>query len=749
MGDFILRHRKKIIWIYAALAVLSGFMVLRLQFSFDFEQLFPKGDPDLEFFREFTEDFESDDSFLLIAVENEGSVWDSTFLDDFHQLVVKARRWPYVKKVNALTLQNTPLKTPLGLTALPVIHRDKPELYAKDSMRVERDKRFKGNLITKDSKALVIAIQTEDNMGLVESAEMIEVVEAEVASFNFDNTRYLGRPFFQTEMVNMQLREIIVTSFFSIFLVFIVMFLLFRKWIGIFIALGTVGMGLVLLMGFFGLTGRELTILSALYPLLMVIVGTSDVIHIMSKYIDEMRKGNDKPTALKTTIREIGLATLLTSVTTAVGYGSLCTSKIGPVSGFGINAAIGVMLAYIIVITGTVAVLSYFVDDDIVKGQGLQVKWTKWLEKWYQWTRYNTRTITIGSLVVLGLSLYGVSLITTNFRIVDNLPNGRKVTEDYLYFEDKLSGFRPMEVAIATKDSTPINTYAVMSEVSKLENYLSTRDEINSILSFTDIYRSLEQAYHGNQPDYYKFPEDEKTFNKYKRRTDRVGEQMGGVMISNGGDKMRVSTRMADVGADNIKAAGIEIDQWISQNMDTASLSIRRTGTGLILDKNSEYVRDSLIYGLAMAIAIVSLLMVLLFRDLKMLIISIVPNLFPLVITAAILGYLGIELEAGISIVFAISFGIAVDDTIHFLSKFKLMRGAGHSVEESIHLTFVETGKAIALTTIILFFGFLVLLFSIHPPSVSIGVLISVTLVSALIADMMVIPVLIRALIKD
>lgn len=724
-------------------------MLFRLQFSFDFEQLFPKGDPDLAFFREFTEDFESDDSFLLIAVEQEETIWDSSFLHSFHELVKVSRKWPYVKSVNALTLQQIPLKTPLGLTGIPVIHRNDPSRYAQDSARIAQDKRFVGQLITRDGKALVIAIQTEDNMGLQESADMINEVQRTIDEYDFYNVRYLGRPFFQKEMVDMQLREITVTSIFSIILVFIVMFLLFRKWAGIMIALGTVGMGLLLFMGYFGLTGRELTILSALYPLLMVIVGTSDVIHIMSKYIDELRKGHDRPTALKTTIRQIGLATLLTSVTTAVGYASLMTSKIGPVSGFGINAAIGVLLAYLIVITGTVAVLSYFTHPDIVKGSAYQVKWTTWLDNWYNWSRKNTRNITIGSVVTLFIALYGVSLITTNFRIVDNLPRGRKVTLDYEYFENSLSGFRPMEVAISTVDSTPVDRFDVMRDVAKLEEYLAGRPEINSVLSYTDIYKSLEQAYHGNNPDYYTFPDDEKDFLKYKRRADRVSERMGGVMISNGGDKMRVSTRMADAGADNIKAAGQEIDAWIDANMDKEKLNIRRTGTGLILDKNSEYVRDSLLYGLGLAIAIVSILMVLLFRDLKMLIISIVPNLFPLLITAAILGFLGIELEAGISIVFAISFGIAVDDTIHFLSKFKLLRADGYKVEDAIRQTFVETGKAMALTTIILFFGFLVMLFSIHPPSVSIGILISVTLISAFVADMMVIPVLIRAFIKD
>jgi hypothetical protein len=178
-------------------------------------------------------------------------------------------------------------------------------------------------------------------------------------------------------------------------------------------------------------------------------------------------------------------------------------------------------------------------------------------------------------------------------------------------------------------------------------------------------------------------------------------------------------------------------------------VKFKRTGTGVIIDKNAEYVRENLLQGLGMAILIVSLIMVLLFRNWKMLIISLVPNVFPLLLAGALLGFLGIELEAGVSIVFAVIFGIAVDDTIHFLSKFKLARDKGLSIEESLRITFLETGKAICLTTVILFFGFMVMLFSIHPPSVVVGLLISLTLFSALIADLALIPVLIRWLIKD
>jgi predicted RND superfamily exporter protein len=217
--------------------------------------------------------------------------------------------------------------------------------------------------------------------------------------------------------------------------------------------------------------------------------------------------------------------------------------------------------------------------------------------------------------------------------------------------------------------------------------------------------------------------------------------------MSTDGTKTRISSRLLDVGADSIKAIGTKIDEWIAGNTNPSVVTFKRTGTGLILDKNSEYVRDSLLQGLGLAVLIVSLLMALLFRNLNMVIISMIPNALPLLLAGAMLGFLGIELEAGISIVFAVVFGIAVDDTIHFLSKYKLAREKGMDMEEALRITFLETGKAICLTTVILFFGFLVMLFSIHPPSVTVGALISLTLFSALFSDLLLIPLLIRALL--
>jgi len=729
---------------FLVLAAISGYYVTQLQFSFDFEQFFPEGDEDLEFFRDFVENFEGDDNFLLVAVRREQGVFEQDFLERFHDFTLSARELPYIEESQSLTKFSYPVRTPFAITTVPAIHIDQPERLPADRARILSDERFVHNLISEDVKTLVVFFKTIPSIQLDQARELMAALDEQIDTYDFEEYHYLGRPYFQKELVDMQKREITVSAIISGILVTLIMFVIFRKPWGIFVALVSIGLGMLLFMGLLGATGRELNAMAALYPVLMIIVGTSDVIHIMSKYIDELRKGERQDKAIVTAIKEIGLATLLTSITTAIGFASLLTSKVGPIREFGINAAIGVMVAYVTVIFFTTAVLSWFRADQIIKlGKG-QAFWEKSMDWAYHFTlRYPSR-IALAAVVTLGIAFWGISRITTNYGIINNMPIGEKITEDFKFFEKNLTGFRPMEFAVFAKEGYKATDWAVMREIAKVENHLKQYPSVQAVASITAVYKSINQMMKNNASEAYAMPETEEDFERYQRMARRVPKLNVNVLLSKDETKARITSRVQDIGADSIKAIGEDIDRWITMNTDTSVVVFQRTGTGLIIDKNAEYVRRDLLYGLGMAILIVSVLMAILFQNIKMLLISLLPNIFPLILAGALLGFLGIELEAGVSIVFAVIFGIAVDDTIHFLSKYKLAKNKGLELEPAMRITFLETGKAIVLTSIILFFGFLVMLFSIHPPSVTIGLLISLTLLSALISDLLLIPLLIR-----
>jgi uncharacterized protein len=735
--------------VFVLLAIASGYFITKLKFTFDFEQFFPQGDPDLEVFQNFIQEFETDDNFLLVAVRREQGVFEQQFLEQFHELTLKSRELPHVLESQSLTKFSYPLRTPFAITSIPAIHIGQPERYDQDRARILQDERFVYNLINEDATALVIFIKIIDGIQLGQARELMAALDELMGQYDFEAYHYLGRPYFQKELVAMQQREITVSAIVAGILVTLIMFFIFRRPWGIAVALFSIGLGMLLFMGFLGATGRELNAMAALYPVLMIIVGTSDVIHIMSKYVDELRKGRKTEKAIVITIKEIGLATLMTSVTTAIGFATLLSSKVGPIRDFGINAAAGVLIAYLTVIFFTTAVLSWFRADQIIKlGRG-QAFWEKSMSWTYEFTRRHPVRIALGSALVLLVTFWGISRITTNYSIINNMPIGKQITEDFRFFERELTGFRPLEFAVYAQNGYKASDFEVVSEIAKVEDYLHQSPVVQAVGSITAVYKSINQMMRNNNPDAYRLPEDKAEFERYRRLAAQVPNANLNVLLSKDETKARITSRIKDLGADTIKQFGNRLDAWVLANTDTAVVKFQRTGTGLIIDKNAEYVRRNLLEGLGMAILLVSILMALLFRNFKMLIISLVPNIFPLLLAGALLGFLGIELEAGVSIVFAVIFGIAVDDSIHFLAKYKLVRSRGNSVEDSLRTTFLETGKAITLTTVILFFGFLVMLFSIHPPSVTIGLLISLTLFSALFSDLLLMPVLIRWLYPE
>jgi uncharacterized protein len=761
---FDLTTYRKLVFSFFALAIVaSAYFITTLRFSFDFEQFFPQGDDDLIFFQKFTKEFESDDNFLLVGVKNgqntvdEGNsdsfgkgVFEKSFLQKFDSLTEKSINLPYVVDNQSLTKIQLPIKTFFGITGVPALHVDDTSYYADDKARLLKDERFVKNLISEDGTSLVLLLKTKDKLSLEESEVLMQALDSLIKPMNFPEYHYLGRANFTKELVWMEKREVAVSTIIAAILVAIIMGLIFRRWRTVVIALISIGLSIMIFLGVLGAWGRELSAMAALYPVLMVIIGTSDVMHMMSKYIDELRRGHDRQAAMILTMKEIGLATLMTAVTTAVGFATLVTSRIQPIGDFGINAAVGVMIAYVTVLLFTTAVMSYFEANDLILLRGQENTRIERMMEWvYRVTKTKARQIGLYAVAIFLFCLYGISKIETNYSIEDQMPLGSKMTEDFHFFEKVFAGFRPLEYAVFAQNGHKADDFAVMQQIDKVEQHLRSIPSIRAVNAPTMIYKSINQMSNGNAHSAYKMPTDSLQYVEYQSLIDKLPKATTNVLLSKDGSKARIATRILDLGADSVMVVGDKINAWIASNTDSTVATFKRTGTGYIIDKNAMYVRSDLLEGIAWEVSLIAILMGLMLRNVRMIIIFLIPNLFPLFFAGALLGYLGVDLDAGISMIFTVVFGISIDDTIHFLSSFNINRKKGQTVDEALHTTLVETGKPVCLTTVILFFGFLVMIFSIHPPSVTVGKLIAVTLVSALMSDLFINPLLIRWWIKD
>ncbi len=733
---------------FLLLGLISVLLAFNLRFSFDFEQFFPKGDKDLDFYREFIKEFETDDNFLLVAVEKKDGVFEQKFLEKFHDFTLKTRDLPHILESQSLTKFRYPLRTAFAITTVPAIHIDDPSQYDDDKNRILQDERFVHNLISEDAKVLVVALKTADKMELPQATELIGGLDTLLKSYQFDNYHLLGRAFFQKEVVEMEKREVLVSTVVAGLLVTLVLGWMFKRFWGTMIAMSSILLGLLIFLGILSITGRELSALAALYPVLMLILGTFDTIHVMSKYIDERQRGLSAAEAVKVTIKEMRLPTFLTYSTTAIGFLALVTNNIQPIVDFGINATIGVTVAYIMAIVFVPAALSFFELDQIVKIGEESRRWKGTFYKLHFFTKRNPIPIALASIAVFGICIWGISLITTNYRIESQLPTKAKVTEDFQFFEKNFAGFRPVEFAIFAQNDLKVTDYEVVKEVEKVEDKIRTFADFRSIASITAIYKSINQMNEGGSKEGYRLPPDSTSFAEAQMLSTKLPKSSVNVLISKDEQKTRIATRINDIGADSIKAIGLNIQTWINENIDSNIIKVKRTGTGLLIDKNAEYIRNNTVYGMFWTVFVIGILMAFILRRWQMMFIFLIPNLFPLFMCGALMGFIGIELEAGVSMIFSVIFGIAVDDTIHTLSKFKVFKEKGYSVDGALYQTMMEVGKPMIQTAIILFFGFMVMLFSIHPPSVNVGLLMSLTLAGALLSDLFLLPVMVRWLVK-
>jgi predicted RND superfamily exporter protein len=310
-------------------------------------------------------------------------------------------------------------------------------------------------------------------------------------------------------------------------------------------------------------------------------------------------------------------------------------------------------------------------------------------------------------------------------------------------------GLKPFEMSIELKDKNKsIYDYEVLTELNKIDSFLLTDYELKQCASVIQILKISNRTEHGGIPDYYTFPDetDAASFIRQFEKFDRNG--LLNLFVDSTKTFARFSSSSGDEGRYATNEKNVRFDAFFKTEVDTNLISYRLTGTGHLLDRNMGSLSANLTQGLFLAVIIIALLMGFLYRSFKIMLIALVPNVIPLIMLAAILGFFGIQLKVSTAIIFTISFGIAVDDTIHFMSKLRLELNKGQSLLYAIKRTYISTGKAIVLTTLILCSGFLLLIFSDFLGTFYVGVLISLTLFFALLADLLLLPVLLLLFYK-
>ncbi len=727
------------------LSLIFFYASSQLRFDYNFENFFPTGDEDLEFFLGYREAFENDNDYLLVGIRNREGIFKEDFLTKIDAVTNRLDSLTLTGEVLSVTNLKNPVIGPLGILQPLVLNIHSPSTYHQDSIRIYRNENLTGTLVAKEVPAVAILLKHREMISKRDADLLMEQVNTILGQYAFDEVHVAGKAKAQAVYVQKMQQELLIFVGASMVLVIIFLFIAYRSFWGIWVPLLVVMLAAVWIAGIMSLTGKMLDVMMVLLPTIMFVVGMSDVVHILTKYLEELRNGANKIKALKVTFREIGLATFLTSLTTAVGFLTLLTASVQPIRDFGLYTAAGVFVAFILAFTVLPSILLFMKKPAIAYKEGNRLLWKKPLHKLFILVIRNRFAVLGIAAIVTGISIYGVSQLRINTFLLEDIRDNDPLKKDFVFFDQHFGGSRPFEMAVIVKDSS-YNIYSreVLDEIQKLENFLTGTYGANNLLSPLVIVKGINKALNGGIDDYYRLPEGERDYQRVRQIIKRFSNtNLAPPLTADNNQLGRISGKMADIGSQASKIKNEELRTFISNNINPELVEFRLTGTSLLIDKNAQYIITNMMQGLGIAFFVVAAIAGLLFRSLKMILITLIPNLIPLMVIAGIMGLFGIYLKLSTSIIFTIAFGIAVDDTIHFISKLRVEMNKGKSLVYAVRNTFLYTGKAIIITTIMLAGGFLTLIFSSFGGTFYTGLLVSLTLVFAVIADLTLLPVLI------
>ena len=738
--------------VLALLTGLAGYFAAQLRFNYNFNDFYPAGDPDLDYYQGYTARFGNDNDYLLLALEaGPGqTAFSPAFLTQVDSLTRVARRQPNVRSVVSPTTLSQTIVEGLGAYTLSYLHpteyaRD-PGRRAADSTLIYKTPGLVGNLLSPDARAVALVIQTTPNLKKPPGDSLLTELRAGLARAGLPAARvhFAGKVVAQSVFVDRLQREMIIFMSLSFALVMGLLWLTFRTWWGVVLPLVVVVGAIIWGLGVMGACGISIDLMTALLPLMLFVVGMSDTIHIISRYVSELGYGAGKKHALRTTLKESGFGSGLSALTTSIGFFTLMTSTIRPIHNFGLFTGIAVLLAFVLSFTLLPAMLVLLNKPALREPRRHGHDWDGILGRLFAGVLRRRRLVYALSALILVASVGLASRVRINSSLLDDLSKSDPVRRDFAFFNDHFAGVRPFELELKPAGGRTIFDPAVLAQTAKIERYLATTYGLKFAASPATLVRTAQQALHGGGLAEYRLPPDSAGMARLRGplRQFRKRPEFRALALPDG-SAGRLTGRMVDVGSIRADALNGALRHFLRTGIDTTVLRTRLTGSSNLIDKNNENLTLNMVQGMAIDVAMVTVIVLLLFKSLRMTLVVLVPNLLPILVVAGVMGLAGVSMKVSTSIIFTIAFGIAVDDTIHFISKLRLTMGHEPSLFRAVRRTYILAGQAVIVTSLILVGGFGTLLFSSFDGTFYVGLLIGLTLLFGVVAELTLLPLLI------
>lgn len=563
------------------------------------------------------------------------------------------------------------------------------------------------------------------------------------------DVRVSGMPFIRTmnsENISNEMRMFLGLALFVTALIF---FLFFRSFRATFITMFVVIIGVMWAFGFIGLFRYEISILSALIPPLLIVIGVPNAIFLINKYQQEVLKHGNKARSLQRVISNIGNATLMTNLTTAAGFATFIFTRSQLLSEFGIIASVSIIAIFLLALLIIPIIYSFMPIPKEKHLRHLNKKWIDWIINWFENTvRHHRISIYITTVLLIIISMIGVNLIKVSGSLIEDMPKNKEFSQDIKFVEEEFGGVMALEFLIDTKKPKGVMKLSTFKRMEKLDEIIDEIPELSKSISILNVVKYTKQAFYNNNPDYYQLPtREEQVFIMPYVKNSSNNENLLQTYIDSTGQYTRLTTFMKDIGTDKMERIEERINARVEKVFPKKKYEVTMTGKALVFLKGTNYLIKNLIISLGLAILLISIFMGWMFRSVQMILISLIPNVLPLLITAGIMGYLGIPLKPSTILVFSVAFGISVDDTIHFLAKYRQeLQVSNWKVRKSVYAALRETGVSMFYTSIVLFFGFLVFTVSSFGGTIALGGLVSGTLLVAMLSNLLLLPSLLLSL---
>ncbi|MFA8433844.1 MAG: RND family transporter [Marinifilaceae bacterium] len=758
IAGLILRNRLMLIFVVGAVTAFMAYKAQYVEMSYQYAALLPEDDSASIDYSNFQETFGQEGNVMFFALQ------DKEFyqLDKFNDWIAMGDSLKSLDGIDALvsiahTFNLEKNKKDRKFEVKSIFPKHLTSQHQLDSLAqiAESLPFYQGSLINKETHTYLMAITVNSKIINSKAREpMVKKVREITDAFSQKHKvemRYSGLPYIRVVTAQMIKKEMNMFILLSLLVTAVILFMFFRSFKVVFFCMLVVGLSVIWAVGSMGILGYKITLLTAMLPPLLVVIGIPNSVFLINKYHAEYMLHRNKIKALQRVVSKIGNATFLTNLTTASGFATFIVTSSQILKEFGLVAALNIMVVFLLSLLLIPIIFSFLAPPDAKATKHLENKFVTWFVGHLERIVLNHRTkvyIVTGFLVVAGF--LGISQIKSTGYMVDDLPHDNPIFMDLKFFEKNFDGLMPLEVMVDTKKKGGVLNLSTLKRLNRLNDSLKSYPEISPSISIVEAAKFATQAFYNGKEKYYKLPSNQvkNVILSYASKGNSDANLFDSFMDSTR-QVARMSFRMQDIGTTRMEEMEQRVLDQVASIFPSKRYDVKVTGSSIVFFKGTQYLIKNLFVSLLLAIFLIATFMAWMFSSKRMVLVALVPNLIPLIVTAALMGYFGIPIKASTILVFSIAFGISVDDTIHYLAKYRQeLTATSWSIRSSVVLALRETGQSMMYTSIILFFGFAIFGLSDFGGTVSLGILVSITLLSAMLSNLVLLPSLLLTLEK-